>query len=119
MELMLEAGSAIARDFEANKKSALKQLLRMAVLMDEIKEDFYFTGLPMRVLMAALVALAPVGRGLGYRMEYQGFGGHAAAVKRDRKPRSAPTAVLAGVALTAVVAAGLVSIWRQRRSQHP
>jgi quercetin dioxygenase-like cupin family protein len=118
MELMLEAGSAIAHDFEANKRSALKQLLRMAVLMDQIKDDFYFTGLSMRVLMAVLVALAPMARGLGYRIEYQDFGGHAAAATRDTRPRSASTAVLTGVALTAVVAAGLVSIWRQRRSQN-
>jgi quercetin dioxygenase-like cupin family protein len=83
MEFMLEAGSAIARDFEANKRSALKQLLRMAVLMDEIKDDFYFTGLSMRVLMAALVALAPVGRRLGYRMKYQDFGGRAAEARRE------------------------------------
>jgi quercetin dioxygenase-like cupin family protein len=67
MELMLEAGSAIARDFATNKKGALKHLLRMAVLMDEIKTDFYFTGLAMRSLMALLVGLAPVGRLLGFR----------------------------------------------------
>ncbi len=118
MELMLEAGSAIGCDFEANKKGALKQLLRMAVLMDEIKDDFYFTGLSMRLLMASLVALAPVGRRLGYRTAYQDFGGHVAAARRETRPRSSSTAVLAGVALTAVVAAGLVGIWQQRRSQN-
>ena len=66
MEHMLEAGSTIARDFEADKKGALKHLLRAAVLLDEIKEDFYFTGAPQRALMAILVALAPVGRLLRY-----------------------------------------------------
>jgi quercetin dioxygenase-like cupin family protein len=69
MELMLEAGSAIARDLAANKKGALKHLLRMAMLMDEIKADFYFTGLPMRSLMALFTGLAPLGRLLGYGME--------------------------------------------------
>jgi quercetin dioxygenase-like cupin family protein len=118
MELMLEAGSAIARDFEANKKGALKHLLRMAVLMDEIKDDFYFTGLSLRLVMASLVALAPAGRRLGFRTDYQDFGGHAAAARRGTKPREASAAVLAGVALTAVVAVGLVGIWRQRRSQN-
>jgi quercetin dioxygenase-like cupin family protein len=119
MELMLEAGSAIARDFVANKRGALKHLLRMAVLMDDIKDDFYFTGLSMRVLMAALVALAPVGRRLGYRMEHQDFGGHAAAARRaTRHDWRAARALLTGAALTAVVAGGLVGIWRRRRSQN-
>lgn len=69
MQLMLEAGFTIARDFAANKKSAAKHLLRMAVLLDEIKHDFYFTGLWMRALMQLLLALAPVGRLLGYETE--------------------------------------------------
>ena len=65
-EHMLETGFTIARDFDADKKGVLKHLLRAAVLLDEIKEDFYFTGAPLRALMAVLVALAPVGRLLGY-----------------------------------------------------
>jgi quercetin dioxygenase-like cupin family protein len=69
MQLMLEAGFSIARDFAANKKAAVKHLLRVAVLMDQIKDDFYFTGLSMRALMQLLLALAPVGRLLGYRTE--------------------------------------------------
>ncbi len=67
MQLMLEAGSRIAADFAANRTGALKHLLRAAVLMDEIKHDFYFTGLSMRVLMTVFAALAPLGRLLGYR----------------------------------------------------
>ena len=66
MELMLDGGSAIARELEANKASAPKQLLRAAILLDDTKDDFYFTGAPMRALMAVFVALAPVGRLLGY-----------------------------------------------------
>ena len=66
MERMLEAGSAIARDFNTNKKGAFKHLLRMAVLMDEIKSDFYFTGFSMRLLMALFVWLASLGRLLRY-----------------------------------------------------
>jgi quercetin dioxygenase-like cupin family protein len=65
MEHMLETGFAIARDFEADKKGATKHLLRAAVLLDEIKEDFYFTSASMRAIMAVLVALAPFGRLLG------------------------------------------------------
>ena len=69
MELMLEAGSAIARDFAANKRGAVKHLFRMAVLMDQINDDFYFTGFSMQGLMRLLVVLAPVGRLLGSRTE--------------------------------------------------
>lgn len=66
MELMLECGSAIARDWAANKKAVVRCLLRAAVLLDEIKDDFYFTGWWMRAAMALLVALAPADRRLGY-----------------------------------------------------
>jgi quercetin dioxygenase-like cupin family protein len=62
MELMLEAGSHIARDFAANRAGALKHVLRAAVLLDTIKDDFYFTGWSMRALMTLFAALAPIGR---------------------------------------------------------
>jgi hypothetical protein len=67
MELMLEAGSQIARDFAANKAGALKHVLRAAVLLDTIKDDFHFTGWSMRALMMLFAALAPVG-GLATRL---------------------------------------------------
>lgn len=66
MELMLETGSAIAREWATQKRSIVRCLLRVAVLLDEIKEDFYFTGWHMRALMRLLLALAPIGRRLGY-----------------------------------------------------
>jgi quercetin dioxygenase-like cupin family protein len=62
MELMLDAGSQIARDFAANKARALNHVLLAAVLLDTIKDDFYFTGWSMRALMALFVVLAPLGR---------------------------------------------------------
>jgi hypothetical protein len=62
MELMLEAGSQIARDFAANRAGALKHLLRAAVLLDTIKDDFYFTGWSMRALMKLFATLAPIAR---------------------------------------------------------
>src|SRR5215204_1118713 len=79
-EHMLETGFAIARDFDADKKGILKHLLRAAVLLDEIKEDFYYTGAPLRVLMAVFVALAPIGRLLGYGTGYREDDNHATAV---------------------------------------
>lgn len=102
MEHMLETGLAIARDFEANRKGALKYLLRAAVLLDEIKEDFYFTGAPMRALMAVFVALAPIGRSLGYGSGYKEDGGQAAATTRVGR-RGLPRAAVVGVAIAAVL----------------
>jgi quercetin dioxygenase-like cupin family protein len=69
MELMLEAGSRIARDFSNNRKALPKHLLRAAVVLSEISSDFYFTSWSLRAMMAALVALAPAGRWLGYQAD--------------------------------------------------
>ena len=82
-EHMLETGFAIAQDLEADKKGFLKHVLRAAVLLDEIKEDFYFTGAPLRALMAGLVALAPIGRLLGYGTGYREDDHQASAVRSD------------------------------------
>ena len=71
MELMLEAGSRIACDFSNNKKALPKHLLRAAVVLSEIGSDFYFTSGSLRTMMAALVALAPAGRWLGYQANGQ------------------------------------------------
>jgi hypothetical protein len=62
MELMLDAGSQIARDHATNRTGAVTHLLRAAVLLDTIKDDFYFTGWSMRALMTLFVVLAPLGR---------------------------------------------------------
>jgi quercetin dioxygenase-like cupin family protein len=69
MELMLEAGSRILRDFSNDKKALPKHLLRAAVVLSEIRSDFYFTSWSLRAMMAALVALAPAGRWLGYQAD--------------------------------------------------
>jgi hypothetical protein len=66
MELMLEVGSHIARDFSENKKAAFTHVLRAAVLLNDIKSDFYFTSWSRRALMAAFRTLAPLGKLLGY-----------------------------------------------------
>jgi quercetin dioxygenase-like cupin family protein len=66
MEALLEGGFTIARDLQADKKGALKHLLRMAVLLDEARADFYMTRWPAQALLRAFAALAPIGRLLGY-----------------------------------------------------
>jgi quercetin dioxygenase-like cupin family protein len=66
MEELLEGGFTIARDLQADKWGAPKHLLRMAVLLDDVKDDFYMTRAPAQVLLRMFAALAPVGRLLGY-----------------------------------------------------
>jgi quercetin dioxygenase-like cupin family protein len=115
-EHMLETGFAIARDFEADKKGVLKHLLRAAVLLDEIKEDFYFTEAPMRALMAVFLALAPVGRLLGYGTSYQEEGDQAAAVGSEGK-RVLPSAAVVGSGAVAIFVVVLL-VLRQRNRSH-
>jgi hypothetical protein len=102
MEHMLEVGSAVARDFEADKQGTLKHLLRAAVLLDEIKKDFYFTGAAMWALMAVFVALAPVGRLLGYGTGYQEDDDQVAAAGSDGKRVLPATAVVGSVTVTSL-----------------
>jgi quercetin dioxygenase-like cupin family protein len=66
MEALLQGGFTIARDLQADKKGALKHLLRMAVLLDEARADFYMTQASMQALLSLFAALAPIGRLLGY-----------------------------------------------------
>lgn len=111
-EHMLETGFAIARDFEADKKGILKHVLRAAVLLEEIKEDFYFTGAPLRMLMAVFVALAPIGRllGTGYREDDD-----QAAAGRSNEGRGVPSvAVVGSVAVATFVLALLMLRWLNR-----
>ncbi len=114
-EHMLETGFAIARDFEADKKGALKHLLRAAVLLDEIKEDFYFTGAPLRALMAVFVALAPVGRLLGYGAGHGEDDDQAGAV-RSGEGRGSPSAAVVGSVAVATFILALLVLRRRSRS---
>ena len=114
-EHMLETGFAIAQDLEADKKGFLKHVLRAAVLLDEIKEDFYFTGAPLRTLMTVFIALAPTGRLLlGYGTGYREDDNQATVVRSD-EGRGLPSAtvVKSGAALTFVLALLLLR-WRNR-----
>jgi hypothetical protein len=43
MEVLLKVGFEIARDLKTEKKGIPKHLLRMMVLANEAKDDFYFT----------------------------------------------------------------------------
>src|SRR5215207_2375665 len=109
-EHMLETGFAIARDFEADKKGILKHLLRAAVLLDEIKEDFYFTGAPLRMLMAVFVALAPISRllrygPLGYREDDD-----QAAAGTSSEGRGVPSAAVVGSVAVATFVLALLML---------
>lgn len=66
MEALLEGGFTIARDLQADRRGAVKHLLRMAMLLDEVKDDFYMVQAPMQTLLRLFATLAPIGRLLGY-----------------------------------------------------
>jgi len=83
MEELLEGGFTIARDLQADKKGTLKHLFRMAVLLDDVKDDFYMTQAPAQMLLRLFAALAPVGRLLGYE-PLQSTGQRGAAPKVAR-----------------------------------
>lgn len=66
MEALLEGGFTIARDLQADKKGAPKHLLRLAMLLDEARSDFYMSSWHGQTLLRSFAALAPIGRLLGY-----------------------------------------------------
>jgi quercetin dioxygenase-like cupin family protein len=85
IELMFEAGVPIVRELTTDKKHALRHVLRLAVLADAIKDEVIYTGMRMRAVMALLVAVAPIGRWFGYRMDFKDVGGHVAAARSEVK----------------------------------
>lgn len=77
-ETLIEVGFGIARDLKTDKKGAPKHLLRLAVLVDEARNEFYPARVPMPVwkaLMAPVAALAYAGRRIGYGVRYPGDAG--------------------------------------------
>ncbi len=115
MELMLESGFAIAREFAADKRRIHRHVLRAAILMDEIKDDFYFTGLSMRAVMALVVALAPVGRFLGYTIHAKSEG--QVPVPQPKATGGAFSAARIGGAAAGLAAVAFAAHWWRHRSQ--
>jgi hypothetical protein len=106
MEQMLESGFAIAGDLWMDKRHAIEHLLRAAILMDEVKDDFHFTGFSMRALMAAFVALARVGRWFGYRSD-------RITARSTYANRGSTAAWATGFAVAGVAAMALAQVWRR------
>lgn len=104
-EEMLEGGFTIARDLQADKWGALEHLLRMAVLLDDIKDDFYMSRASMQALLRLFAALGPLGRLLGYEPVY-GQGRRGVSHK-----------VVEGVALGTLLSLlfTLFLLWRRKR----
>lgn len=68
-EPLIVTAFALATDLKTNKLAVPGRLLRLAVLLDGSRNDFYSTQIPNLVWKAALAlnaALARVGRSLGY-----------------------------------------------------
>jgi len=108
MEPMLESGFAIAGDLWMDRRHAIEHLLRAAILMDEVKDDFYFTGFSMRALMAVFVALVPVGRWFGYRSDQ-------VTARPTHASRGSAVAWATGLAVAGVAAMALAQAWRRFR----
>jgi quercetin dioxygenase-like cupin family protein len=73
-EALLETYFAIGRDLRTCKKRVPEHVLRLAMLVDESRDEFYPTGMPMAVWKASLApfsALARGGRMLGYEARYR------------------------------------------------
>ena len=68
-EPLIETAFALAGDLKTNRTAVPGQLLRISVLLDGSRDDFYSTQIPMPVWKASLTlnaAFARVGRALGY-----------------------------------------------------
>ena len=104
-EEMLEGGFTIARDLQADKWGALEHVLRMAVLLDDIKDDFYMSRASMQALLRLFAALGPLGRLLGYEPVY------------GQGRRGVTHKVVEGVALGTLLSLlfTLFLLWRRKR----
>ncbi len=74
-EPLIEATFALAGDLKTGKMALPGRLLRIVVLLNGSRDDFYPTQIPMPVWKASLLvnaALARVGRSLGYDDGYAG-----------------------------------------------
>jgi quercetin dioxygenase-like cupin family protein len=113
MEEMLEGSFNISRDLQVDKRGALKHLLRLAVLMDEVKDDFYLTQAPMQALLVLFASLAPVGRLLGYTPSSPEYSGQRGAGGSEER-RGVPLKASQGVAMVLVLLMAAFFVLRRR-----
>ena len=120
-EILMETSFGLARDGKTTKQGIPKNPLQLAVLVDETRGMFYFSGAPVAVQEAFLTlfaVVASVGRLLGYKARYPEYSGLEEPPQREDKRRVAVTReierglVAASVLLTFVV---LMLIWRRKR----
>ena len=74
-EPLIETAFALAGDLKTNKTAVPERLLRIAILLDGSRDDFYSTQIPTpawRAFLALNAALARVGRLIGYDKDYPG-----------------------------------------------
>ncbi|HKH12632.1 MAG TPA: cupin domain-containing protein [Rubrobacter sp.] len=115
-EGLIETAFAIAGDLEADKMGAPKHLLRLSVLLDGSRDDFYPTQIPMpawRAVLALNAALARAGRSLGYD---DGRPGTGEVRGRDGGRLADGRGARTGL-LVAGTAAALVFAWRRGRGR--
>jgi hypothetical protein len=71
MEALIEGGFGLARDLKTGRRNVPKRLLRMIVLANEAKCEFYVTAVPRPVRGAFSLLL----RALAYVVGRLGYGG--------------------------------------------
>jgi hypothetical protein len=80
MEALIEVGFGLARDLKTGRRNVPKHLLRMIVLANEAKHEFYATGVP-RLVRGAFPALLGV---LAYLVGRLGYGALSPRYTRAR-----------------------------------
>lgn len=115
-EEVIGTAFAIAGDLKNDRMGAPRHLLRISMLLDGSREDFYPTQIPMlawKTVLALNAALARAGRSLGYSDSYPGT--EKVRGRDEGRPAggwSAQAGLLAGWTLAALVFA-----WRRSRGR--
>jgi len=120
MESGFETAWGLARDGKATKAGVPKNLLQLAVLAGEHKDEAYLTGLPIPVqkaLMDTITLFAPVGRMLGYRARYPEYSCPAESPGRAEVDPTQASGITRGVIVSTVIAFLLVLFLLRRRSR--
>jgi len=121
-ETLFETGFGLARDGKTTKQGMPKNLLQLAVLVDETRGMFYFTRPPVpvqRAFLALFAVLASVGRQLGYKASYPEYSGleEPPRAREGERPSAAIGPRMSGVVTATVLGVFFALFLLRRRSR--